>query len=78
LFYRALDGRLIAVAFKADSRFEVLATKPLFQMRLAMDRDSVRYAVAADGQRFLVNTPAGDATNPFIAVVVNWAAELQR
>jgi hypothetical protein len=78
LFYRALDGKLVAVTFKADTRFEALATKPLFQLRLAMDRDSVRYAVAADGQRFLVNTPAGDAANPFIAVVLNWAAELQR
>jgi hypothetical protein len=36
------------------------------------------YAVSADGQRFLVNTPTEDRTASPIAVVVNWSKALGR
>jgi len=53
LFYLAVDGKLMAVEVKASaSSFEFSAPKPVFEAR-ATDR----YAVTADGQRFLLNTP---------------------
>ena len=34
------------------------------------------YDVMPDGQRFLVQAPAGDAQTPAMTVVTNWRAEL--
>ena len=37
-----------------------------------------RFAVTADGQKFLVNNTIGEATSAPIAVVLNWTADLKR
>jgi Tol biopolymer transport system component len=77
LFYRAADGKLMAVEVKGGSIFEarspkvLLATPPLN----FFDRN---YAVTADGQRFLISTPVRDASSEMITVVINWTAELRR
>lgn len=34
--------------------------------------------VAADGQRFLVNSPAGEVSQTPITVVLNWTSSLKR
>jgi len=68
----------MAVDVTAGERFEAGTPKALFRMRLAMDFDFNHYAVSADGQRFLVTTPAGEAASPTITVVLNWPAALKK
>ncbi len=41
-----------------------------------IDRDE--YTVSADGNRFLLSRPTGDAANSPVTVVVNWSASLKR
>jgi len=54
-----------------------LVTKPLFQIDIKR-APGYPYAVAPDGSRFLVNTPA-DANNPVpMALVLNWPATLKK
>ena len=36
------------------------------------------YAVATDGNRFLVNTTVGDVTETPLTVVVNWLAAVKK
>ncbi len=78
LFYIAPDGKLMAVEVTAGERFEAGTPRALFQMRLAMDWDFNHYAVTADGQRFLVAPPVGEAASPTITVVLNWPAMLRK
>jgi hypothetical protein len=37
-----------------------------------------RYAVTADGQRFLFTTPIGESASAPITVIFNWTAEAKR
>jgi eukaryotic-like serine/threonine-protein kinase len=78
LFYVAPGGKLMAVEVTAGERFEAGTPRALFQMRLALDWDLNHYSVTADGQRFLVTTPAGEAVSPTITVVLNWPAALEK
>ncbi|MDQ3254100.1 MAG: hypothetical protein M3R15_09360, partial [Acidobacteriota bacterium] len=73
LFYLAAGGRLMAVGVKAGSNFGAETPTPLFQI----DSPRSEYEVAADGQRFLVNT-GGGTTNLPVTVAVNWTADLRR
>jgi len=77
LFYLAANGKLMAVEVKADaSGFEFGVPKPLFDTH-----STDRYAVTADGQRFLMIRAAGSAgpssALPTITVVLNWLEELK-
>jgi hypothetical protein len=76
IFYVAADGKLTAVAVSGGSTPEFGTPTSLFQ---TMFREGAygSYAVARDGQRFLMNVPpdAGDVTP--ITVVVNWEAALK-
>jgi hypothetical protein len=77
IFYLAPDNKLMAAAVNGKgSRFEVGAVKPLFQTR-GLDVTRNRFAVSADGQRFLINTDPQTTSAP-ITVVLNWAAELKK
>jgi eukaryotic-like serine/threonine-protein kinase len=78
LFYQGLDGKLMAVEVTAGKKFEAGTPRALFQMRLAMDFDFSPYTVTADGQRFLISTPVGEAASPTITVVLNWPAALKK
>jgi hypothetical protein len=50
----------------------------LFQHRMAHNqRERNRWAVARDGQRFLLSTAIGDPGANTIQVVLNWAAGLK-
>jgi serine/threonine protein kinase/Tol biopolymer transport system component len=74
LFYLAANGKLMVVELKANaSGLEFSVPKPLFETH-ATDR----YAVSADGQRFLLNTPVEESTAAPITVVLNWTAEVKR
>src|SRR5437762_1356276 len=68
------DGRLMAVDVTATTgRLQAGIPKPLFSVRA---RGS-QYDVAADGQRFLVNTGGGPGALP-ITVSLNWMQALRR
>jgi len=56
--------------------FDVGAVKPLFQM--STTGTNHRYAVSADGQRFLINSALEQATSGPITVVLNWTAGLKK
>ncbi|MEO5895802.1 MAG: hypothetical protein ABIS06_08895, partial [Vicinamibacterales bacterium] len=81
LFYRASDGRLMAVAVGAtgtgSGAFEFNATpQPLFSIP-ANPNPRFTYQPSRDGQRFLVNVPVAGAAPP-ITLVLNWQATLKR
>ena len=78
LFYRALDGTLMSVAMNAGATIEPGAPRKLFSTKLPMDETLDEYAVTADGQRFLVLVPLGEAAPSPITVVLNWTAGLKR
>jgi eukaryotic-like serine/threonine-protein kinase len=76
LFYLASDQKLMAVAVNGESAFQPGVPKALFQTRQVVCR--YHYAVTADGQHFLVNTPLEEASTAPITVVLNWTGELKR
>jgi Tol biopolymer transport system component len=84
LFYIS-DLKLVAAPVKAvGSTFEAGAAKTLFEtgyIDSSRGRPYHAYAVAADGQRFLMARPAAtdsESVPPSIAVVLNWSAALPR
>jgi eukaryotic-like serine/threonine-protein kinase len=73
LFYLAPDRKLMAVTVKAGTTFEVETPRPLFQTTLDLTAFRQTYAIAADGNRFLLNTPIERVAQP-LTVVLNWPA----
>jgi len=78
LFYVAPDKTLMSVEIKTGSTVEIGSPKPLFLTRVRSYEAPNRYVVTPDGQRFLINAPAGEATAPPINVIVNWASNLKK
>jgi Tol biopolymer transport system component len=80
LFYLAPDGRLMSVAIRSTHGFAAGFATPLFDTALSGAFNPVtgtnQYAVAADGQRFLLNRPVSVAASP-ITVVLNWTSTLR-
>jgi eukaryotic-like serine/threonine-protein kinase len=80
LFYIAGDGHMMAVSLAGGAPFHAGVAKPLFTAT-SFPGWSVggwgRYAVSADGQRFLIDVPAKDTFSP-ITVVLNWTVELAK
>jgi eukaryotic-like serine/threonine-protein kinase len=77
IFYLSPDNRLMAAAVNGKgASFGVSAIKPLFQTRATGRND--RYAVSADGQRFLINTAPEQSASAPIMVVLNWTAGLKK
>jgi len=69
----------MAVSVKKQPAFEAGIPAPLFDVRVSGLTDvRTHYAVSADGQRFLVNTPTEDRSASPITVVVNWSKALGR
>jgi hypothetical protein len=85
LFYLAADGKLMALDVKLGPPFQAgiphaLFDPPVFGRGGSLNNFSFRYDVTPDGQRFLIDSAAqseGSAPEP-IAVVLNWAAGLQK
>jgi Tol biopolymer transport system component len=78
LFYIGPDRTLMAVEVNTASTFETSAPKPLFATQVSGYNAPNRYVVSADGQRFLVNSPAGEVNQTPITVVLNWTSTLKR
>ncbi len=78
LFYIALDGQLMAVPIRLDSSkltAEVGTPQALFRTRIvggAVGSIRHQYMVAADGQRFLINSLLQDVLTSPITLVLNW------
>jgi hypothetical protein len=82
LFYLSADQRIVAVEVIPDpAAFRMGTATPLFQTRLGGIESQVRwnrYAVAPDGQRFLVNAlPLESAKTP-VLVNLGWPAAAGR
>jgi Tol biopolymer transport system component len=76
LFYMSLDGRLMAVSFRAASdgrRVETGAPVPLFFAPVGSVQDVglAHYVVSPDGQRFLMDTVVEETGSP-ITLILNW------
>jgi dipeptidyl aminopeptidase/acylaminoacyl peptidase len=77
LFYITPDRKLTGVVVKTGSDFVLGEARVLMDTRITgWDRSNygTNYAVAGDGQRFLINT-ASDAALP-ITLVLNWRTAL--
>jgi eukaryotic-like serine/threonine-protein kinase len=72
LFYLSADRKLMSVEIGASPVLKAGQPRQLFQTRVQMADFLVSYAVAANGQRFLVNTPAEEAESGPITVIANW------
>ena len=77
LYYRAPDGKLVAVPIGADNEFTPGEPVPLFEPRSAVGDlgFGTFYDVAPDG-RFLINILV-ERTSPPVGVVLNWRADNQ-
>jgi eukaryotic-like serine/threonine-protein kinase len=76
LFYVSPDNQLMAVPVQLGASFESGTPKALFSIEASQGVE-ISYDVAADGQRFIINSPIpGTAAPP--TVVLNWVAELPR
>jgi Tol biopolymer transport system component len=77
MYYLSTDQKLMAVAVGPGPTFG----KPmeLFPVRVAggVNFQRTHYVPSRDGQRFLINTPTGDAAIVPITVVLNWTAALK-
>jgi Tol biopolymer transport system component len=82
LFYRAPNQTLMAVEVKSKPpTLEFSPPKALFATRIQwmeIQAAAHRYAVAPDGQRFLMISATDEAQSSPITVVLNWAAALKR
>jgi Tol biopolymer transport system component len=81
LYYVAADQMVMAVPVKPGSSFEAGAPQALFGPILARPGTIYQnyYQPTADGQRFMVNEPAGEESGPPpLTVVLNWQAGLRK
>lgn len=80
IFFLGADRRMMAVPVSTQPTFQHGAAAALFTTRVADFANPYRtsYDVTPDGQRFLINEAADDATQPAISMVVNWHALLKR
>jgi serine/threonine protein kinase len=77
LFYRAPDGKVMAVDVTAGTVFQAGTPKPLFQVPLA-GTSIDRWDVASDGNRFLLVTPAAESRPSPFNVILNWTSLLKK
>jgi Tol biopolymer transport system component len=76
LFYLAPGGKLMQVSVKEKpSAVQIGVPHQLFQV--ASIAEGNRYAVAPDGQRFLVNTVTQGSTPELLTLVTNWTTGLK-
>jgi hypothetical protein len=72
LFFKARDGKLMAVPVQAGAAFEAEVPVALFDMHDPSFDGT--YAARADGQRFLISRAfEGNATSP-VNICTNWLA----
>ena len=80
LFYRTVDGKMMAVPLKTNSGFETGVPRILFQTSAdpLFPNLGIPYAVTSDGQRFLVNVALDESRASPITIITNWRSGLRR
>jgi eukaryotic-like serine/threonine-protein kinase len=81
LFYISADRKLMAVPVTTEgTTFSAGAPRALFEVQMPEQTPPypTDYAVAMDGQRFLVNTVVDQPARPALTVILNWTAELKK
>lgn len=81
LFYVAPDQSLVSVEVRSsESGFSSSTPKALFKAPIYSGITTTRndYLVAADGQKFLINTPLEDTAKLPITIVLNWTGLLKQ
>jgi eukaryotic-like serine/threonine-protein kinase len=81
LFYLAADAKLMAVPVRAGATFESGPPEALFQTHARQNigvMDAFSYDVTRDGQRFLINVKIDDPSPAPLAIVLNWASEMEK
>ena len=79
LFYSPQEGEFISAAVETSPTFRVRDRTPLFPRGpfYRQPSNGTTYAVAGDGQRFLMNRIRGEATSERLVMVFNWFDELK-
>ena len=79
LFFLTDDKRLMSVEIKTDGKFESSIARELFQgnMKAMKASFAYSYAVASDGQRFLISAPEETAVGAPMTIVLNWVASVK-
>jgi eukaryotic-like serine/threonine-protein kinase len=75
IFFEALEGGMMSVDVHVGTTFEPGMPKRLFKATLA-GFNGYAWAVSRDGQRFLMNTRAGESLPCRLVVATNWTTEL--
>ena len=77
LYYLTLDGYLTSIDIDTDTAtgLDLGSPSPLFQTGLNVVSNVHQYAVANDGQRFLI--PVQEASQHQLTIVLNWDQELR-
>jgi Tol biopolymer transport system component len=81
LFYLSREGKMMAVPMKIGTTFEAGTPVALFQThasQLISSQDVFSYDVAADGQRFLINTKVDEPNTAPLSIILNWASEMEK
>ena len=78
LYYLSLDGKLMAVDIKTDSKIEAGIPNELFDTGLIVGPYDGQYDVTSDGQRFLFLKPLAETALIPITVVLNWTSLINR
>ncbi len=76
IFYLDADERLTSVVVQTTPRFQADLPETLFDAQVFPGTFRSRYAVAADGERFLLLSRTDTQTVPPLTVVMNWTAAL--
>jgi serine/threonine protein kinase/Tol biopolymer transport system component len=81
LFYLSAEGKMMAVPVTAGPSFSAGSPVALFQTHRRQPVSSVdvaSYDVSGDGQRFLIDTKVDEANAAPLAIVLNWASEMEK
>jgi len=76
LFWLSEGGTLLAAEVTAGPAFQLATTRRLFETRIQDIFE--RYAVSADGKRFLMPVPVESDANRSLTVIENWLAAAKR
>ena len=72
LFYLAADGNLMVASIRTEPTFEAGTPVPLFALQSVDYPGRTDYAVAQNGQRFLVNRRIGPPISTDMTVITDW------
>jgi eukaryotic-like serine/threonine-protein kinase len=79
LYYRALDGKVMAVEIKPGAQFQPGTPKTLFPADTSEQSTLIRHwDVTSDGNRFLLLVPDAESSLSPFNVIQNWTSLLQK